>query len=107
MGVLDRILRGCEVIPSKLNVRVVNRLLENLSVQLEKGRSQWFGLAYHLTDRRFKQARGDRARASQKHTQLPLRTEATRFLRKPDIQLGPRQRERPVIKFNKTLPAVH
>jgi hypothetical protein len=73
------------VSPSKLNIRVINRLLENLAIHLEKGGSKWFGLAHHLTDRRLKQTNVDWARDSQKHAQLPLRTEAARFLRKPYI----------------------
>src|ERR1700756_3883145 len=79
MGFLDGILRGYEVIASKLNIRVINRLLENLTVHLEKGSSKRFGLAHHLTDRAFQQTRLDRALDSQKIAPLPPRTEATRF----------------------------
>src|SRR6202048_2360328 len=93
MDLLDRILRAYEVIASKLNIRVINRLLENLAIHLEKGGSKWFGLAHHLTDRALKQPRVDRALDSQKIAQLPPRIEATRFLRKPYIQLSPHQRK--------------
>ena len=104
MRFLDRILRGYEVIASKLNIRVINRLLENLAIHLVKGGSKWFGLVHHLTDRPLKQTRLYRALDSPKHAQLPLRTEATRFLRKPYIQLSPRQRKCPVIKFHPMPP---
>ena len=102
MGFLDRILRAHEVIASKLNIRVINRLLENLAIHLEKGGSKWFGLAHHLTDRALKQTRLDRALESHKIAQLPPRTEAIRFLRKPDIQLSPHQRKGPAIEFHPT-----
>jgi len=71
--------------PRKLNVRVINRLLENLAIHLEKGGSKWLGLAHHLNDRPLKQTRLYRALDSQKLAQLPLRTEVTRFLRKPYV----------------------
>src|ERR1700757_447457 len=100
MGFLDRIRRAYEVIASKLNIRVINRLLENLAIHLEKGGSEWFGLAHHLTDRALKQTRLNRALESHKIAQLPPRTEAIRFLRKPDIQLSPRQRKGPVMELH-------
>jgi hypothetical protein len=59
--------------------------LENLTVHFEKGSSKWFGLTHHLTDRALKQARLYRALDFQKIAQLPPRTEATRFLRKPYV----------------------
>src|ERR1700757_1296633 len=101
MGFLDRILRAYEVIASKLKIRVINRLLENLAIHPEKGGSERFGLAHHLTDRALKQTRLDRALDSHKIAQLPPRTEATRFLRKPYIQLSARQRKCPVIEFHR------
>ncbi|BCO33661.1 hypothetical protein MHEC_00940 [Mycobacterium heckeshornense] len=78
---------------SKLNTRVINRLLENLAVHLEKGGSKWFGLVHHLTDRALKQVGLERAVESHKIAQLPPRTEATRFLCKPYSQLPPRERK--------------
>src|SRR5271168_3859802 len=104
MGFLYRILRADDIMASKLNVRVIDRLLENLAINLEKGSSKWFGLPYHVTDRQLKQIRLYRAVDSHKHAQLPLRTEATRFLRKPDIQLSPRQRKRPLVEFHPPSP---
>ena len=102
MGFLDRILRAYEVIVSKLNIRVINRLLGDLAIHLEKGGSKWFGLAHHLTDRALKQTGLDRALDSQKIAQLPPRTEATRFLRKPYIQLTARQWKYTAIEFHPT-----
>src|SRR5262249_22969617 len=104
IGFLDRILRAYEVIASKLNIRVINRLLENLAIHLEKGGSKWFGLAHHLTDRVLKQPRVGRALDAQKIAQLPPRSEAIRFLRKPDIQLSPRQRKGPAMELHPTPP---
>src|SRR5262249_26081249 len=75
---------------------------ENLAIHLEKGGSKWFGLAHHLTDRALNQTRLDRALDSHKIAQLPPRTEATRFLRKPYIQLSTRQRKCPAIEFHPT-----
>ncbi len=74
MHFLNRILRAYEVIASKLNIQVINCLLENLAIHLVKGGSKRFGLAHHLTDRRLKQTRLDRALDSHKLAQLPLRT---------------------------------
>gem|GEM_PF-4087127 len=99
MGFLNRILRTYEVIASNLNIRVINRVLENLAVHLEKGGSKWFGLAHHLTDRALKQTRIDRALESHKTAQLPPRAEVIRFLRKPYSQLSPRERKCLAIKF--------
>ncbi|CAM4252122.1 hypothetical protein MYSE111917_19135 [Mycobacterium senriense] len=48
MGVLCGIRRAGQVITSKLNVRVINRFLENLAIQLEKPGSKRFGLAHRL-----------------------------------------------------------
>ena len=85
MGFLDRILRAHEVIASKLNIRVINRLLENLAIHLEEGGPGWFGLPQHVTDRLLKQITIYRAVESHKHAQLPLRTGVTRLLRKPYV----------------------
>jgi hypothetical protein len=59
--------------------------LENLAIRLEKGSSQWFGLTHHMTDRPLKHTGLNRTLDSHKPAQLPLRTEATRLLRKPDV----------------------
>ncbi|OBH48980.1 hypothetical protein A5687_19965 [Mycobacterium mantenii] len=92
MCFLDRVFRASEIVVGKLNVRVINRLLENLAVQLEKGGSERFGLAHRLTNHVLKQIRLYRALDSHQIAQLPSRSEATRFLRKPYIQLSPGQR---------------
>jgi hypothetical protein len=54
MGFLYGILRAREIIASKLNVRVINRILENLTIHLEKDSSKWFGLAHRSADRPLK-----------------------------------------------------
>ena len=93
MGFLDRILRAHEVRASQLNIGVINNLLENLAIHPGKGCSEWFGLTHHLTDRALKQTRLERALDAHEIAQLPPRTEVTRLLRKPDIQLSPHQRK--------------
>ncbi|ARR77872.1 hypothetical protein MOTT12_02208 [Mycobacterium intracellulare subsp. yongonense] len=103
IGFLDRILRAHPLIASKLDIRVINRRLEHLAIHLEKGGSKWFGLAHHLTDRVLQQPRVDRALDSQKIAQLPPRTSAIRFLRKPYIELPARQREWPTVRFRQSL----
>jgi hypothetical protein len=52
-----------------------------------------------LTDRALKQTRLERALESHTTAQLPPRTEAIRFLRKPYRQLSPRERKCLAIKF--------
>jgi hypothetical protein len=99
MSFLARILRTHEVIARELNIRVINRLLEDLAVHLEEDGSQWVGLVHHLTDRALKQARVDPALESHKIAQLPPCTQAICFLRKPYIQLSSRQRKCLVIEF--------
>jgi type II secretory pathway component PulK len=85
MGFSYRIPRADEIKASKLDVRVINHLLQNLTIHLEKGGSKWLGLAHHLTDRPLEQTRVDRALDSHKLAQLPPRPGATRFLREPDV----------------------
>ena len=72
MGFPYRILRAHEIVTNELNVRVVNHLLENLAIHLEKGGSQRFGLTHHLTDSPLKQTRLYRALNSQKKAPMPL-----------------------------------
>ncbi|OBF69530.1 hypothetical protein A5753_20880 [Mycobacterium sp. 852002-51971_SCH5477799-a] len=59
--------------------------MENPAVHFEKGSPKWFGLTQHVNNRLLKQIRVYRAIDSQKFAQLPLRAEATRFLREPDV----------------------
>ena len=77
--------RAAEVIEGQLDIRVIDRPLENLTIHLEDGGPGWFGLPHHLTDRLLKQITLYRAVESHKHAQLPVRTGVTRFLRKPNV----------------------
>ncbi len=77
--------RAAQVIEVQVDVRVVDHPLENLAVHLEKGSSKRFGLSHHFANRLLKQTRLYRALDSHEHTQLPLSTGVTRFLRKPYV----------------------
>ncbi len=77
--------RAAEVIEGHLDIRVIDRPLENLAIHLEDGSPGWFGLPHHLTDRLLQQITLYRAVESHKHAQLPVRTGVTRFLRKPNV----------------------
>ncbi|CAM3394296.1 hypothetical protein MYCO108962_18340 [Mycobacterium colombiense] len=107
IGFLDGILGAQALIASELDIRVINRLLENLAIDLEKGGPEWFGLAHHLTDRLLKQPRVDGALDSQEIAQLPPRTFAIGFLRKPYIELSARQREWPHVKVRQLFAPNH
>ena len=78
-------VRAAQVIEGKLNIRVIDRPLENLAIHLEEGGPDWFGLSQHSADRPLKGITFYRALDSHKEAKLPLRTEATRFLRKPYV----------------------
>src|SRR5271163_3994172 len=91
-------LRVAQVMEGQLDIRVIDRPLEDLAIRLEDGDPGWFGLPHHMTDRPLKHITLYRAVESHKHAQLPLRTGVTRFLRKPDVELSPRQRKCPVVK---------
>ena len=92
--------RVAQVVEGRLDVRVIDRPLENLAIDLEDGGPGRFGLAHHVTDRPIDARRALPCRRIAKNAQLPLHTRVTRFLRKPNVKLSPRQRERPVIKFH-------
>src|ERR1700722_12286524 len=96
IGFPCRILRAREGVASKINVGGINRGLQNQAVLFEEGGPEWLGIAHRLNDRPLNQTRVYRALDAQKLTQLPLRTEAARFLRKPDVALPPRQRKDPL-----------
>jgi hypothetical protein len=69
----------------QLDIRVIDRPLENLAIHLEDRGPGWFGLPQRLTDRLPEQIRLHRAVESHKHTELPLHTGVTGFLRKPNV----------------------
>jgi len=59
--------------------------LENLAILFKKSGSSWFGLAHRSADRPFKGIPVYPALDSHEETELPLRSKATRFLRKPYV----------------------
>ncbi|GAB4643027.1 hypothetical protein MOKP50_36530 [Mycobacterium avium subsp. hominissuis] len=81
-------MRAHPLIARELDVRVIDGLLENLAIHLEKGGSEWFGFAHHLPDRVLQQPRVDGAFDSQQVAQLPPRTLLIRFLCEPDVELS-------------------
>ena len=78
-------VRAAQVIEGKLNIRVINRPLENLAIHLEESGPDRLGLSQRLADRPLKGITFYRALDSHKEAKLPLRTEVTRFLRKPYV----------------------
>ncbi|MDH6193925.1 hypothetical protein M2272_000546 [Mycobacterium frederiksbergense] len=102
VGFLRGILRTHEVVVRKLSVRIVDNLLENLAVYLEKGSSQRFCLVYHLADGLLKQVGLEWACDSRKHAVVPFGAGATRFLGQPDIQLTPREQICPALRFHRS-----
>ena len=78
-------VRAAQVIEGKLNIRVIDRPLENLAIHLEESGPDWFGLSQRSADRPLKGITFYRALDSHEEAKLPLRTEATRFLRKPYV----------------------
>ena len=74
-----------EIVEGKLDLWVVNRLLENLAIDLKKRGPGWLGLRQHVPDRLLKHIRFDRALNYVERDDVPLCIEATRFLRKPYV----------------------
>src|SRR5579875_532700 len=66
------VVRALEVVASELDVRIINGLLENVAINLEKGSSEWFGLGHDLTNGLGKQLGVEDALDSPEHAQLPL-----------------------------------
>jgi hypothetical protein len=75
--------RAAHVIEGQLDIRVIDRPLENLAIHPEEGGSKWFGLSHRLADRPLKGITFYRAFDSHEQAKLPLRTEVT--LRKPYV----------------------
>ena len=69
----------------QLDIRIIDRPLENLAIHLEDGGPGWFGLLHCLADRPLKSIAFYRALDSHEKAELPFRTGVTRFLRKPDV----------------------
>ena len=85
MGFLHGMARAAQVIKGQLDIRVIDRPLENLAIHLEEGDPDWFGLLHHSADRPLKGITFYRALDSHEEAKLPLRTGVTRFLRKPYV----------------------
>ncbi len=85
MSFLHGIGRGGQVVQGQLDIRVVDNPLENLAICLKEGGPACFGLLHPLADRPLKDVTFYCAVDSHEEAELPLRTGATRFLRKPNI----------------------
>src|SRR6476661_484997 len=97
-------MRAAQVIESKVNGQLSNRPLENVAILfIERGPDR-FSLPQRSADRPLKGLSLHRARDFREKAKLPLRSEATRFLREPDAQLARRQRMCPVFKLHQTAP---
>ena len=78
-------VRAGQVIEVRLDIRVIDRPLENLAIHPEAGGPDRFGLLYHSADRPLKGIALYRAFDSHEKADLPLRTGVTRFLGKPYV----------------------
>ena len=47
--------RAAQIIKCQLDIRVIDRSLENLAIHLEESGPDWFGLLQRLTDRPLKE----------------------------------------------------
>jgi hypothetical protein len=77
--------RTAQVIEVQLDIRVIDRPLENLAIHPEEGGPEWFGLSHHSADRPLQGVAFYRALDSHEQAKLPLRTGVTRFLREPYV----------------------
>ena len=84
-GFLHRMARVAQVVEGDVDVRVVDRPLEDLAIHLEDGGPGRFGLPHHVTDRLLDQIALYGAVESHQHAQLPVRTGVTGFLRQPNV----------------------
>ncbi len=67
------------------DIRVIDRFLENLAINLEAGGSDRFGLSHYSADRPLKGYAVYRALDSHEKANLPFRGGLTGFLRKPYV----------------------
>jgi hypothetical protein len=54
LGFLHGIARAAQFIQGQLDIRVIDRPLENLAIHPEERRPGWFGLSHHSADRPLK-----------------------------------------------------
>src|SRR6476620_10527806 len=97
-------MRAAQVIESEVNVRLINRPLKNLAILFKERGPDRFSFPHRSADRPLEGLPLYRALDFCEKAKLPLRREATRFLREPDVQLARRQRMCPVFKFHQTAP---
>ncbi|BBZ01766.1 hypothetical protein MCHIJ_12030 [Mycolicibacterium chitae] len=101
---LYRILGIADVVEGEFDIRVIERPLEHLTVDLEEGRPRRFGFLQGLAYRFLEQAVVDGTVDPAQEAQLPFRTGQAAFLRKPDVQLSSRQRKCPGVRFHYVIP---
>jgi hypothetical protein len=101
-GFLHGMTRGAQVMEGQLDIRVVDRRLEDLAIHLEDGGPGRFGLSHHSAHRLRQGIAFDRTLDLREEAKVPLRTGVTRLVRKPYVQLSAGQRKRPVIEFHQT-----
>ncbi|KRQ29102.1 hypothetical protein AOT86_07625 [Mycobacteroides sp. H072] len=89
---------------SELDLRIVDYRLENLAIPFRKYGPEWFCLTDHMAHGPLQQVMVDDAFDAAEHAQLPFDTSVTSFLGKPNVQLPPRKRERPMITFHWSPP---
>jgi hypothetical protein len=77
--------RVTQVVEGHLDVRVIDRPLQDLAIQLEDGGLRGFGLTHHVTDRPLEHVSLYRAVESHKDAELPVSAGVARFLRKPYV----------------------
>ncbi len=77
--------RFAQIIKGELDIRVIDRPLENLTIFLEEGGPDRFGLAHCSPDRPFKPIALYRAVNFYEQTKLPLGTDVTGLLREPYV----------------------
>ncbi|MBI2694749.1 MAG: hypothetical protein HYX30_11035 [Mycobacterium nebraskense] len=87
---------------NEFNFRIVNRPLENLAVLFKERGPDRLSLPQRSADRPLEGLSLQPTLDFREEAKLPLRSEATRLLREPYVQLPGRQGKRPAIKFHPT-----
>lgn len=91
-----------QVVKGELDVRVIDRPLEDLAVDLDEGHPGRLGFPHRLADRPLQGVALDHAVDPHEQAELPLGVGVTGFARQPDVQLSARQRECLMIKLHPT-----
>ena len=77
--------RTAEVMKSQLDIRIIDRPLENLAIHLEDRGPDWFGLLNRLANRPLEGIAFYHALDSHEEAKMPLGGGVTRFLREPNV----------------------